>query len=184
MYNELTNLLPPMRRRALRYDYFIRLSVIGMILLTSLLLASSVLLLPTYVFLIESARAEKTHLASIESTSSSFDEAALSAQLAALSKSAATLSALAGARSVSATMSAFLAISRPGITLSGFVYSPPTGKNPSTLAISGIAATREALRSYQLALEGAPLARSANLPVSAYAKDTDITFTITVTLSP
>jgi hypothetical protein len=58
------------------------------------------------------------------------------------------------------------------------------GKAPGTLSVSGIAVTRGALRAYQLALQSAPFAVAANLPVSAYAKDTDIAFTITVTLTP
>lgn len=184
MHNELTNLLPPLRQRTLRYDYFIRLSVVVTLLLTVLASAAAVLLLPTYVFLSASARVGETHLASIESKISSFDEATLSAQLIALSNNTATLSALAGTHSVSAIMSSVLAISRPGITLSGFAYSPIVDENPGTLAISGTAATRDALRSYQLALQSASFVHSADLPVSAYAKDTAITFTITVTLAP
>jgi len=52
------------------------------------------------------------------------------------------------------------------------------------LSVSGTAANREALRTYQLALQGAPFTLTAALPVSAYAKDSDIAFTITITLSP
>ena len=81
-------------------------------------------------------------------------------------------------------MRAVLAISHPGITLSGFDYVPGAGKNPGTLAISGTAATRDTLRNYQTALQSAPFAVTANLPVSAYAKDTGIPFSITVTLAP
>lgn len=184
MRSELTNLLPLARRRALRRDYFVRLCVVVALLATALSLAAAALLLPAYVFLTESANAKQKHLASIESAVSSSDEVALSARLTALSNNAATLSALAGARSASAVISAVLAISRPGIVLSGFAYSPIADKNPGALAISGTAAARDALRSYQLALQNAPFVRSADLPVSAYAKDTAIAFTITVTLAP
>ncbi len=184
MHSELTNLLPPERRHALRRDYSMRLIVVVILLLTALILAAAVLLLPTYVFLVENAKTQKTHLANIESTVSSSDEASLDAQIAMLSNNAATLSSLAAASSVSAIMRTVLSISRPGIALSGFIYSHIVGKKPGTLAISGTAATRNALRGYQLALENAPFAISANLPVSAYAKDTNIVFTITVTLAP
>lgn len=184
MRNELTNLLPHGRQRAIRRDYFIRLSVVIILVVTALSLAAAVLLLPTYVFLAASESAGKAHLASIESALSSSDDSALSAQLSALSRNAAILSALADAPSASSIMRAILAISHPGIILSGFIYSPATDKSQSTLAISGVAATRDALRNYQLTLQGAPFARSADLPVSAYAKDSAITFTITVTLAP
>ncbi|MDP2651739.1 MAG: hypothetical protein Q8O94_01225 [bacterium] len=184
MHNELTNLIPPERQQALRRDYFIRLGVVATILLIILTLIAALLLLPTYVFLIKSARAETARLANIESALSSSNEAALSAQLAALSNNAATLLALSSAHSVSAILRAVLAISRPGISLSGFSHPPSVDGEPDTFAISGIAATRDALRNYQLALQRAPFARSADLPVSAYAKDTAIAFTITVILAP
>ena len=184
MHNELTNLLPDGRQRALRRDYFMRFGVVVAILVAVLTLAAAVLLLPTYVFLTASARAGKARLANIESTLSSPDESALSAQLTALSNSAAILSTLAGTRSVSAIMRDVLAIPRPGIALSSFSYMAIAGKKQNTLALSGIAMTRDALRNYQLALQGASFARSADLPVSAYAKDMDIAFTITVTLAP
>ena len=85
---------------------------------------------------------------------------------------------------VPAAVNATLAVPRPGVTLSSFTYVPAAGTNPGTLAISGRAATRDALRSYQLALQSAALARSAVLPVSAYAPDANIAFTVTVTLVP
>jgi len=184
MHNELTNLLPQKRLRALRRDYFLRLGVVAALFLIALVFASAVLLIPTYVFLTASQRTKEARLANIESMPSSAEEAAFSAQLAALSNNAATLTALADAPSAIATIRAALAVSHPGISLSGLVYSPDTEKGSRTLLISGLGTTRDALRNYQLAIQSAPFARSANLPVSTYAKDTNIDFTITVTLAP
>jgi Tfp pilus assembly protein PilN len=184
MYNELTNLLPQERQSALSRDYFLRLSVVGAVLLSILTFAAAVLLVPTYVFLAKSANAKEIRLVTIKSALSSANETELSARLAALSGDAAILTALAGAPSVSAIIRTVLVVSRPGITLSGFAYTPTVNNVPGILTISGIAATRDALRGYQLALQGAPFALSAALPVSAYANDTNITFTITVTLAP
>ena len=186
MNNELTNLLPSERCRILRRDYFVRLGAVIVFLVIVLILAAAVLLLPTFVFLTASKNSLETRLASIESTLSSSDDKALSAQLTALSNSAASLSALADTHSASAIMRAVLAVSRPGITVSHFEYSSASdaNKNQSTLTISGAAAVRDALRSYQLALQSSSFVRSADLPVSAYAKDADIAFTITVILVP
>lgn len=184
MRKALTNLLPEDRQRALRRDYFLRLTVVAIAFLIVLALAAAILLLPSYVFLSENFHTKESRLASIESVASSSDETALSAQLTALSDDAATLEALADAPSVSSLIRTVLAVSRPGIVLSGFAYAPRTDTNPGTLAISGTAATRDALRNYQLALQGESFARAADLPVSAYAKDSDIAFTITITLAP
>ena len=184
MHNELTNLLPLERQQVLSRDYFLRLSVVAVLLLTILVGAAGILLLSSYVFLVKSTSVKEERLATIESTLSSIDETALTARLTALSTKAATLIALADVPSASTIIRDVLAISRPGITLSAFAYTPTADKKPGTLAISGSSATRDALRSYQLALQNAPFALSVDLPISVYAKDTNIAFTITVTLAP
>ena len=194
MYNELTNLLPQERRHTLLYDYVFRLGVVLILFITALTLIAAILLLPTYVLLMESARTKQAHLTDIKSTLSSVDETELSARLAALSADAATLLALTKLPSASGIVRTMLAIARPSIALSNFTYTPATSKPskdgkssitvPGTLVISGTAATRDALRNYQLALQGAPFASSVTLPISTYAKDSNIPFTITITLVP
>lgn len=184
MPENLTDLLPFERHRALARDYYARLGVVVAWFVTALVLASALLLVPTYVFLAKNSGAKETRLANIESSLSSFNDTALFARLSALTSNTDTLATLARMPSASAIIRSALAISRPGITLSGFEYVTTEKTRSGTLIVSGIAATRDALRSYQLALEGAPFARSANLPVSTYAKDSNIAFTITVTLAP
>ena len=184
MPNELTNLLLLNRQQALSRDYIIRLGVVVAVLATTLTLSAAVLLAPTYVLLSGNAYAKKMELAKIESSLSSTDEVALSTRLASLSANAATLVALSDAPSASATLREALSLSRPGIVISGLSFTPSTDKNPGLMIISGLSATRDALRSYQLTLQGASFVHSAVLPVSAYAKDTSIPFTITVTLAP
>lgn len=184
MHNELTNLLPYERQRALVREYFLRLGVVIVVLLTIIMFVAAVLLLPTYVLLSASSSAKEIRLASMKATLSAADEAALSTHLAALSNNMSILTAIAGTPSVSAIIRTMLAVSRPGVTLSSFGYKAATPKSPGTIVIMGTSATRDALRNYQLALEGIPSIRSANLPISAYAKDTDIAFTVTVTLAP
>lgn len=186
MRNELTNLLPSERCSALRRDYFVRLGIVIVFLVMILTLVAAILLLPTFVFLTASENSGEARLANIESSLSSSNDTILSTKLATLSNSAASLSALANTRSVSMVVRTILEVPRPGVTLSHFEYSSvaSTNNNPNTLVISGIAATRDALRSYQLALQGSAFIRSADLPVSAYAQDTNIAFTITVTLAP
>lgn len=184
MHNDLTNLLPLERRRILSRNYFLRLGVIIVVCATILVLVSMVLLLPTYILLTENIRAKESRLTTIESSLSSADEEILSMRFVTLSESTVTLSALAEGPSASVTIRSLLALARPGITLTHFGYVPGNKKKLSALTISGVAATRDALRTYQLALENSSLTRSADLPVSAYAKDSDITFTIIVTLVP
>lgn len=184
MRNDFTNLLPIERRHALRRDYFLRLAVVTILLITALVLAAGALLVPAYVFLVQSAHAKAARLVTIEAALSSNDDAGLSTRLATLARNAATLAKLADAPSVSSTLRETLGVAHPDVALTSFIYTSATTKTPATLALSGIAATRNALRGYQLALQGASFIRSADLPVSAYAKDTNNVFTITVILTP
>ncbi len=184
MYNNVTNLLPLERRRMLSRDFTIRIGVVILVFVTGLTIIAAILLIPTYLFLDTSTSVKEARLANMDSTLSSGDEAALLARLSALSSNTAKLTALADAPSASATISEILAISHPGVSLSGFVYTPSVGNSPTTLIISGSATTRDSLRNYQVTLQGTSFISSATLPVSAYASDTNISFAITVTFAP
>ncbi len=184
MRTELTNLLPLERGRALSREYVFRVGVVVVVMVTMLTLAAAVLLVPTYVFLTESTRAKKERLAHIESSVSSAEEAALSARLATLSTDTASIVELSNTSSVSTIIRDILTTSRPGITLLDLTYAPSVGKSAKTMTVSGVSATRVALNNYQLALQRAPGVLSAVVPVSSYAKDTDITFSVTITLAP
>lgn len=184
MHGELTNLLPPERQRTLSRTYFARLSIVVAAFVILLTLASAALLLPTYVFLSQSAESKAKRLSAINAALATSDEAVLSERLAALTKDATTLTSLADRPSASETARAILAVPRPGVALSGFSYSIEPGSFVRSISLSGIAASRDALRRYQLALENSPTVTSASLPVSAYAKDADISFTIAVSFAP
>jgi len=184
MHNELTNLLPIERQRALQRGYIIRIFVVALVFVNILIAAAAVLLLPAYTLLTDNARTKKEHLANIESTFASTNEAVISARLAALSDNVTMLATLAQLPSASRIIRAVLEVPRPGVILSSFAYSPKSEGNTGSVQVSGVAETRDALRSYQLALSGASFVQSANLPVSAYAKDSDIGFSITIILAP
>ncbi|HUY62583.1 MAG TPA: hypothetical protein VMV50_02230 [Candidatus Paceibacterota bacterium] len=184
MRERLTNLLPVNRQRTITREYFVRLGVIAAWLVTLLIVASGFLLIPTYVYLSANQSTKTSQLAGIESSLSSSDATSLAAQLAALSNDAATLSALKDMPAASTVIREMLSVARPGITLTGITYTPSGMGTPGTLAVIGTATTRDTLRAYQLALQSASFASAANLPVSAYAKNANLPFTITVTLSP
>lgn len=184
MSNERTNFLPPARVRILRREYFFRLGVVGLVLVTVLSVVAGVLFFPTYVYVAASIQAKEAMLASSEASSSAMNEADLEVRLKALSKNIVMLTALGKKRTASAITSQVFAIPRAGIQISNSSYVRGTAEKPDTFTITGSAATRDALRTYQLALQGAPFVRAANVPVSAYAKDTNIPFVITVTLAP
>lgn len=182
MHKQLTNLLPLERQRQRVRGYYFRLGVIVVGACVVLIGAAGALLLPTYVYLVGSVNEKTVRLTHIQATLSSDDENNLSARLSALSRDAAALLALSKKSSVSAAMRLVLAVPAPGIALSSLSYTP--GNTSNAMLISGTAVSRDALRGYQLALQNTAGITSATLPVSVYAKDTDITFTITLMLAP
>jgi hypothetical protein len=97
-----------------------------------------------------------------------------------LQDDAAYLTHLSATPTVSSLIRAVLKVPRPGITISGFSYSPPTGSAAGKFLILGMAATRDDLRRYDLALAALPFVTNADLPISAYAKEASIPFTITL----
>ncbi len=181
---ELTDLLPEERRRVLRRDYFFRLGTITVVAVLGLLASAAALLVPTYVFLSHTVQIKIERLATIDSGLASADELGLPKRLAALTTAATTLAALGSSAHTSTIVRDALLVPRPGITLNSFSYTPGVAPNSGILLLAGIAATRDALRTYQLALQSASFVKAADLPVSAFAQDTRISFTITVTLAP
>lgn len=184
MPDYFTDLLPSERARELRRDYLVRLGVVACCFAVALTIIAGVLLVPSYLFLLKASAQKEERLASLSASLSTVDEVELSARLASLNDQASALLALGKGRSLSALMREALAVPHPGVALVEFTYAPSTGKQPSALSISGVADTRNALRNYQLALQVAPFATSAVLPVSAYAKDSSIPFTVQVIVRP
>lgn len=184
MRNELTNLLPSERQRTLYRNYLFRICVVVLVVVTILTFFAAILLIPTYVFLSASANIKNERLASMKSDIESKDDTELAARLSRLLSDTESLKTLSDIKSMSGTVRDVLTISRPGITLSSITLSPSVGAESRTMILSGLSATRSALRNYEIALQNAPSVLSANVPISAYAKDADITFTVTITFRP
>lgn len=183
MNSDLTNLLPIERQSALAREYVLRVGVVAMVLLTILVFMAAALLVPAYVYLTKAANLKQVRLTAISASLSSSDGAALSARLATLTSNATTLSTLVKSTTASSVIRQILTVPHTGVLLSGLSYSAST-KTPLTITLTGVATTRDTLRSYQLALQSAPFIRSAIVPVSVFAQDINIGFTMSVTLSP
>lgn len=182
MSHDMINLLPPSRSRAFRRNYFIRLTTVGFVLLTVLVIIHGILLLPSYLYASAEVRAETTELAATSATSDATTSSA-EAELSALKNDATYLSRLGTAPSASGAVRAVLSVPHPGITLVDITYTPPASGNPASgkIVLAGMAATREELRAYDLALTGSSFIAGVDLPISAYAEDTNISFSMTVT---
>ena len=170
----------------MRREYFIRLATVAVWLLIILVLVQGVLLIPSYIFQNETVIARTTQLQKLSANVSTAQEQQVQTGLKALQAESSYLLNLQGTPTASTALRAVLAVPRQGISITGFTFGPPSTVTPATSAlrtmqITGMAATRENLRTYDAALSALPFVSNADLPISDYAKDNDIPFTITLT---
>jgi hypothetical protein len=184
MSNGKINMLPLDRQKALAQEYWIHFGTVVILTMVGLVVAAGTLLLPSYVLFDMDIGIKQKSLATTEHTLSSSDEKEILSRLKVFSEQATSLRLLGGAPSAVKTVTSILEVSHEEISLAGFVYVPAGGKAPRSVVISGVAGSRDALRSYQDALQDLSGVASADLPVSAYAKDTNIPFTISVVFLP
>lgn len=179
---DLTNLLPKAYKRKLRADYFLRLATLAAFVGLLLVVAHAVLLFPTYLYGESNVRAKQDELTMLAATQTTAEEQALDQRITQLRNDIAVLGRLTTAMSGSELVRSIVAIPRPGVRLTGFTYARAEGDTAGKLMVSGTAATRDSLRAYVSALDSASFAENADIPISSYAKENDIPFTITVTL--
>lgn len=181
MTADLTNLLPEYRKRALARDYLVRIGVVALWLAAVLVVVHGVLLVPSYLYASQQARTHEAQLASLAVASDGTTEDALTARITALDTKAKELASLAERPTASGAIRAVLAVPRTGVRVNGFTFAPAAAADGNRMTLNGTASTRDALRSYLESLDALPFVAKAELPISAYADVTDISFTITLT---
>ncbi|MDB5195176.1 MAG: hypothetical protein JWO84_360 [Parcubacteria group bacterium] len=181
MYPELTNLLPLERMRHLRRDYFIRLATVVVLALSVVVVGSGALLIPSYLYLNQELQARSGVARELDTKLSASQGKVTSQRLATLSSSATYLARLATTTTATAALRGVLGVPRSGVALTGFTFSPSIPGTNGKMALTGNASTRETLRAYVMALSQLPYVSNADLPISAYAKESQIPFTITLT---
>jgi Tfp pilus assembly protein PilN len=186
MYTELTNLLPRSKIKSFKREYLFRLATVGILLLVLLVIILGVLLIPSYLYAREEITTESGALDRLSKTLDTAEAQQAQGELSTLQTESTQLTKLSSVPKASATIDAVLNVPRTGISINGFTFTPPQNGNAGTLQISGVAGTREELSAYDQSLGALPFVTNANLPISEYAQDSNIPFTITLTgqLSP
>lgn len=177
MLPDRTNLLPSDRARALRTAYFLRLATVACIVLTGVILIHGALLVPSYLYAWQQEKERAALLGILETSLSGSEEREVEARIDTLAADAAYLARLGEFPKASATVAAVIALERPGIRLTGFSFARDAA-GAASLGVSGIATSRESLRHFEEVVAAQPFVTSAVLPISAYARERDIDFTI------
>jgi hypothetical protein len=173
------NALPPEVKQDLRKEYRLRLATIGAFLFAGLTFLLVLSLLPAFIAAsakesqLESASAALQKLKQDESTAQVVKQLAVTkSKMDALQSMQAPLT---GSDVIAKTVGAL----STGISLQSILYQPD-GKSHK-VTIMGNASTREALLAFQTNLEHTTPFLKADIPVDELAKNTDVSFTITVT---
>lgn len=182
MSTELTNLLPSERRHAIRREYLLRFSTLTLAAVGVLAIVHGLLLVPAYAFVKDQVVVQEKRVQALseERAVSGFTD--LSERIRAFSERATNLQELRTVPSASEAVRAVLGVPHQGITLHSFTLGALKQGEAGRMSVSGTAATRESLRAFDGELSKLPFVTATDLPLSAYAKESDIGFSITLTL--
>lgn len=181
MKHELTNLLPRERTKAFRQIYFVRLLTVAVCIGVLLVLVHGLLLIPTYLVLSAEASEAKSALQTLTNAQRDDgpkDEAGK--KLEALNSDATRLEVVGSYVSATETIASVLKTPRAGIAISRFSYAPPSVSGEGKLTLTGKAQTRPALDAFVKELKKNSRFSVIDLPISAYAKETNLDFTISI----
>jgi Tfp pilus assembly protein PilN len=183
MDDNLTNLLPASHVRSLRREYFLRLATVAGVLALGVLTAHAALLFPTYLYGQANAAAKQAELDTLRMSQATAQEREIAERLGQLRRDVEHLERLGRIPTGSSLVRSLLDVPRPDTLLTGIKLTRAEGETPGSMTVSGRARSRDSLRAYVAALEAAPGVASAELPISAYAKERDIPFIITLRLA-
>lgn len=175
------NLLPQKEKIENQWNYFCRFSA-GLVgaLLASLLVGCG-LLLPSYI-LIKAKQAElRTNLVSLKN----FREAGGGEEIYKILETAEKRVDFLSSKSALSLTTAVKKISQRkpvGVRIDGLSYRPQESNQvwSAVITLTGIAASREAVVAFVKALQAEPSFTSINVPVSNFAKDRNIEFSLTL----
>jgi hypothetical protein len=176
---KLTNLLPEDRQKALTREYLLRLSTVTLFFVAVLLVIHAALLAPSYLYLTEEAKAREAHLSGVASSLATSEGNELGTRVSALTTKADALISLSSAPSAAEAVRRVLSVPLGGVRVHGIALTLPEN-GEGQMRIMGTAPTRDSLRQYFAALEKLPGVSHADLPLSVYAEERDLPFSITL----
>lgn len=172
----MINLIPSDAVRIVRKEYIARVLCVWAIILAFSFGASAFTLLPTYVLVAGQLRVTDAASAVEENAHAMATEELASAQAI-----AERLRVTRDAIAASAILTHIEAALTPQITLRSLMVSPDGVA--SQIQVVGSAVNREALQRFTGSLKADPFFENASVPVSDLARETDLSFTLTLVLA-
>lgn len=173
------NLLPQEQKKKIRQNYLRRFAIVTIISGILLTIIFCVALIPAYVASSQKVFSAQERKQIIENSISSSDKGILQAQLTELKTDVEILQK----KNISTVglVQQIIINKGPGISISGFMLTTgSTGEK--RFVVEGIADSREKLKQFQANVLAMKF-KKVDLPISSFAKDKDIAFTMTITIS-
>ena len=179
MNEELTNLLPPDRKKQLRSEYLGRLCTLAVVTLSFLLVATVLLRGPLLVYVFQKKLTSERELTALTIQLNDSGNTEASGRLKILNDNLSYLSRQSTTTTGTEVLTSVTSAPHQGIYITGISYSAGAKGMGAKVVLTGKASTRQSLQAYTDTLVEL-LHISVDLPISAYAKETDIPFTMTL----
>lgn len=175
------NLIPPQGKKALKWEYILRIGSVYAIMFSGVFLATTALMVPTYVYVSSQLKATEGRMEAGEKANAEYlsaekevkDANAIIAQLTGKTEQA----------RVSALVEEVVRVAPQGVRFKTFSMESKNGAF-TELTVQGSASSRATLLALKQSLESSSVFETATIPIGDLARDADLPFTVTVTLAP
>jgi hypothetical protein len=176
----MINLIPPEAQRRITYEYGARVVTVCLLLWALAGVVVGVATLPSYLLVTERLQAVSVDLAA--ATASADSDSAVSRALIVASEQARLLREAENTQRFSTLVAVVEAAAGSGVSISSYDFGRD-GQALRPVVVGGNAASRQALAAFRDALLAQPLVEEVNLPISNFARDRDIDFSLSISVS-
>lgn len=179
----MINLVPPTARKTLKREYWGRVVAVWSVLLIGMSVVTVLLLIPLFVLL----RSQTAALSVATQTGVVQSEQGDTAKAAAIVKEAnALITELAKPlpmQSIEILLSAIREAVPQGVVLRNYKIAREEDGSIRTVSVQGSAESRDSLSAFRVALEASPFIKSATIPLSDLARESELPFSMTIVLT-
>lgn len=176
----MINLLPTDARKQVLTEYWLRVVSVWLLLCTAVGILILVLLFPSYILLELQLQARQDTYQQVEVEQENFTQA--QAEIRQTNAKAALLADVSDKMLFTEVLDALDVVQAETIFVRSVGMKRTEGV-VETVTVQGEATTRDALAAYRNRIEAAPLFAEAELPLANLARDKEVPFSITVTLT-
>jgi hypothetical protein len=177
----MINLIPPHARKTVKIEYWVRVGTVWTILVAIGLLIAAVFFLPSYVLIKSQLSAYESSYNEASASDASYQGLESEVQLA--NAQAQRLLTNEATYSFTSILDELELLTTEAIEVEEITMERSETLELKQFTIRGTAATRIDLVAYRDAIEAHSFFTSAELPISNLAKDRDVPFSVTVTVT-